>query len=74
MFELRKSKPYLKHNLPLQLLQTLLLLRLKANLILKKGGGSFNFRNFCDGEIKSTIPIKKDLLKTNQNLLETAYS
>ena len=74
MFELEKSKPYLKHNLPLQLLQILLLLRLKANLRLKKGGGIFNFRNFCDGKTKSTIPIKKDLVKTNQNLLETAYS
>ncbi|MCY7291298.1 MAG: hypothetical protein LH615_03865, partial [Ferruginibacter sp.] len=29
------------------------------------GGGGFNFRNFGDGETKSTTYIKNDLVKTN---------
>ena len=33
--------------------------------IQNQGGGGFNFRNFTDGETKSTTYIKNDLVKTN---------
>ena len=33
--------------------------------IQNSGGGGFNFRNFGDGETKSTTYIKNDLVKTN---------
>lgn len=33
--------------------------------IQNQGGGGFNFRNFGDGETKSTTYIKNDLVKTN---------
>ena len=43
LFELEKFKLYLKHDLPLQLSKTLLLLKLKVNVKLKQSRRQFLF-------------------------------